>query len=108
MSREYRHLFLKMLLMTCLLLQLVAPAFACQHDGLSQPHQACHSQHDASQADDDREFCAKCFAGVHGWSPVTTLISPAFPIAGKSWTISAYPDLTAAPGGRLFKPPISV
>jgi len=96
--------------MGCLLLQLVAPAFACQHSSVSDAHQACHQLDNPPGAVDDLNFCAKCFAGLHGGTAVTTFIfEQSFPPpAGDDWTASATAGLTGGPAGRLFKPPISV
>jgi len=103
-----KYSLLKLLLMACLLLQMVAPAFACQHVGASRSHEACHHSDGQPTSGEEVKFCAKCFAVGHGWSAVTGATAQPFPPLGGGWAVLNVTSLETVPDDPLFKPPISV
>ena len=97
-------LLIRLLLAGCLLLQLAAPAFACQHVASADCHHCCHDSGDGD-ADDPAPLCAHCLGHGQTFSVTAPEADPVALTARDCWRASSEGGPPSDLPDPLFKPP---
>lgn len=102
------RLVLRLLLACCLLLQVVTPLWACQHDAGSPGHHCCDGPGTPSDTGDKAPECRHCFGHGQTWNFYTPSAGPVFAGGVDRWRLSRESGPPPFFPDRLFKPPIFV
>jgi hypothetical protein len=99
-------LLTRLILAGCLLLQVVAPVWACQQTGDTQCHHCCHDAGPGDNAEELAPICSHCMGHGQTWTVVAAPAGAVTVDDPDRWRPSRVIALPPVFPDTLFKPPI--